>query len=394
VRLCVDFRRDATDARLLRFSEDPRDESFASCTIEGSSVALTVRDDWKPDEIEFLSQELRRPEVLVGQIGPDRPGVEASELRAWQIATLYLKFHDELRARDYLGRRSDSWVGVLLLLARARASTRILSVLNSGKRVPWLERCRNDLLEAAGALDFFEHKQTAAFAQWLAGALAPERAPRILNDLFPPETTVLLAAASESQELRVVLFSVARALRRNWFLGRYDLRGAATLHRLLARLQWYRRPGLKWLRHAIMTAGTLLIPRLAAGCLIGILPFLITDEAWRVARGQGPPLLAAVFAATCTAVLFYLLYDQEVADPARLVSRWQAARVWITAVIESLALAAAVQLLAAGSFPICIEPLTVTRFDWGVFWASAAFSLGVGVFTQIIWQDQAVTAPP
>lgn len=189
--------------------------------------------------------------------------------------------------------------------------------------------------------------------------------------------------------------SVARALRRQYYFGRYDLRGAGRLRRLLVRLR-HPRSGVR----ALAWTGWLFVvdrfvPRLLAGCVVGILPFLLTDEAWRLVTDLSEVSILRVAALSLLAallVLVYLFYDRYQADPAGL-SPWSGVvSVWLTGCVDSLALAAGVQWLAASSFHEALG--YCGRFNGGVFLASAAFALAVGVFTQLIWQEKAVTAPP
>jgi hypothetical protein len=298
-----------------------------------------------------------------------------------------------MNARGELGRTTDCWTRTLLLTLKARASLRAFAAAKAVDPGSWSDRATRDLLDAAAALDFFDPRRLAPFLQWLVAVLPRERARGLIDELLPVGG-VFVSRVTEPRhrELGQVVQSVARALRRQYFFGRYDLRRAGRLRRLLGRLQ-YPRSGVR----ALAWTGWLFVvdrfvPRLLAGCVVGILPFLITDEAWRLATEVSILRISALSFVAAVLVLVYLFYDRHQADPAGLSPCSGVVSVWLTGRVESLALAAGVQWLAAPTFHEALG--YCGRFNDGVFLASAAFALGVGVFTQLIWQEKAVTAPP
>ena len=377
----------AHEARSLRLTAEPADgiEPLLSISEDGEVTAYTPD---RPDRSFRLRRELRHPAGLLDLVEKDAGD------RRWLAWRLLLAAWEEMRHRDELGREADRWTRTLLLVLQARASLRSFARAQAADTAPWDRRAARDLLDAAAALRFFDHGSVAPFLQWLVAVLPRDRAAAVLDDLLPAGETLFVERLFEGRhrELRRIVAAVSRAQRRQYFFGRYDLRGASRLRRLQGRLR-FPESGVRafawsyWLWIADHS-----VPRMLAGCVVGILPFLLTDEAWRLVSALPFDGVALLSLASALAVLVYLHYDRIQADPAALSPRGGVGWVWLTGVAESLLLAAGVQWLAAPAFHSALG--LGGCFNGGVFVASAAFALGVGVFTQLIWQDRAVTAPP
>jgi hypothetical protein len=376
----------------LDYAHGPRTLGMARQLAPGAAPLLSISDEGEvtcaglgqADAPLRLRRELRRPASLVELI----EGEDADS--RWQAARLLLAAWEQVR-RGGFDRKADQWTQTLLLLLQARASLRTFAAAPEAAHEPWHERAALDLLDAAAALEFFDPRRLAPFLQWLVAVLRRDQARALLDEVLPVELPRFLGRLAEPahDELARIVEAVARAQRRQYFLGRYDLAGAGRLRPLLARLRFprSRTAAAAWRRWLAFV--DVLVPRLFAGCLVGILPFFLTDEAWRFASDLSRPQLAGVAAGAAGAVLGYLAYDRHQADPAGLSPLSGVIRVWLTGLVESYLLAAGVQWLASPSFlgMAC-------RFNASVFVASAAFALAVGVFTQLIWQEKAVTAPP
>lgn len=397
--LCADPTSSARAPEKIRLSPSaPPGDSGRYGSIQDDGRNFKIRDPELDDtEISIRwRQELDRPALLAAQIEPEAPREPALN---WLAAQLYLAVQKRLDEMAALESGTRRFTTLFLQVLKARASLRAFCEEGTES---WASRATKDLLDLASALDFFDLAKITPFLQWLSAVLPPGKAALLVDSLLPVEDARLTNRLSDSEnvELARVVEAVGRAQRRSYFLGRYDLAGAFRLGSLLSRLRWKRSRQAGALGAAFAFAD-FLIPRLLAGCLIGILPFFLTDEAWRLATSLPWPLLAGILFSTLLAVGLYLFYDREVADPAHLARSWGVVLVAAIGLTEALAFAGLLQWLAAGHFNAVLmenQPELPDRLSCGwnlnVFLASTAFSLGVGVFTQLIWQDKAVTAPP
>lgn len=370
---------------------------YGSIQDHGWSFEVQNPDLANPEIQIRWRQELARPGLLASQIEPAK-GHRGAGLD-WLAAQLYLAVHRLLHEREPLDNGHSRFTSIFLRLLKSRASLRAFC---EDDREIWSSRAAKDLLDLASALDFFDLARLNPFLHWLTAVLPSDKRARLLDHLLPVEDGNFAARLihPENIELARVVEAVARAQRRSYFLGRYDLAGAYRLGSLLSRLR-FKRSWRAGAFGAVFALADFVIPRLLTGCLIGILPFFLTDEAWRLATSLPSQNLAWILFATFVAVCLYLFYDREVADPADLASSRGVFIVAAIGLAEALAFAWILQCTAAGHFnavlvegnPALAGQLSC-RFNGNVFLASTAFSLGVGVFTQLIWQDKAVTAPP
>jgi len=395
--------RTRREPRSLRLTDEPEPgTSLAEASEDG--VVRLAQDSWDEEARALLCAELRAPEVLVDQVERDLDS-EATRTceSSWHAARLFLAVHRALTETADLRSEIDRWTRTLLLLLQARASLRAFANGQATDPRPWHRRAAEDLLDAAAAVAFFEPAQLTPFLHFLVAVLPRDRARQLLDDLLPVDSARFAErlVEGEHRQLARVVQGVAHAQRRQWCLGRYDLAGASRFAPLLARLRFPRGTVAACFWRAGMRGIDLLVPRLFAGILVGTLPVLLTEEAWVLASTLPFRLVAFLSALTLVAVFFYLAYDRRQADPAGLTPFGGVGRVWLIGLLEAFGLSLGVQMLAAESFyrslvqsvPDVAAGIS-PGFNLPVFLAGAAFSLGVGVFTQLIWQDEAVTAPP
>ena len=196
----------------------------------------------------------------------------------------------------------------------------------------------------------------------------------------------------------------------------FDIAASVTMAGVLGAVLWYLVVRFLWQKDLAFFHSA--VPRVGAGIIVGYLPVFLIDEVWDLARRPWFPLgVTVALMGTTTLLYLYVEVKSRIRDPREAFARarrlfllgilqaqglgliltsllgsFMVARTWGEEGVYSLAELRNITPTFVGELPriVGIEPFYV--FPTAVL-LMTFFSLFVGIFLQLLWEDLPITEP-
>ena len=196
----------------------------------------------------------------------------------------------------------------------------------------------------------------------------------------------------------------------------FDIAASVTMAGVLGAVLWYLVVRFLWQKDLAFFHSA--VPRVGAGIIVGYLPVFLIDEVWDLARRPWFPLgVTVALMGTTTLLYLYVEVKSRIRDPREAFARarrlfllgilqaqglgliltsllgsFMVARTWGEEGVYSLVELRSITPTFVGELPriVGIEPFYV--FPTAVL-LMTFFSLFVGIFLQLLWEDLPITEP-